>query len=372
MRNRTFLSLFLFFSSFLWFYSFSNSILPLHIYQQGITFQDQIFGQIVRFIAELIILAVVVSLSSRISWRIALILFLTYFLLSIKIISPLQFYLASALNGIGVFFFYIFYNTAHFENTPKENTGHSSALMYSLPTFIGVAAPLAAGITKTVVPDALWLLSGVFFIVSFLLINKQKNFRIDFSFLKALQEIKATRRFVFIEGVWESLIFGFIPVYTLFFIKTPLQYGLYLSYLSLVGAGANLVFGRMTDKIQKRAVFLYPITILMAIVTFLFAGAVQNITLWIVVTGIIQMMLPLFWNATTTLVVDAHANLRLAIPGREICLAAGKTIGMMIIFLSFTFEKTPHLLFFILGGVMLLFPLHLYWRTLVRKSHRYY
>lgn len=371
MKDRNFLTLFVFFLSYICFYSFSYSIIPFHVFQQGITFNDQIFGQIIRFVVELIVLCTLVSLTARFSWRVSLVLSLSYVLLSIKIFTPIQFYFAAALNGMAVFFFYIFYNTAHFENTDKENIGRNSALMYSLPAIISIVAPFAAGYLRMVSPIFVWIISVGIFMISFLLINKQKDFRITYSVRSALQEIRATRFYIIIEGIWESLIFGFIPIYSLFFIKTPVQYGLYLSYLSLIGAIANILFGRLTDKIQKRSLFLYPITIFMAIVTLLFMKATNDIALWLIVTGMIQFLLPLFWNVTTTLVVDTHVNLRLAIPGREMCLAFGKTIGMIIIFLSFTIEKTPYYLFVILGGVMLFFPISLYWRTVVKRTHKY-
>lgn len=78
-------------------------------------------------------------------------------------------------------------------------------------------------------------------------------------------------------------------------------YGVFLSYISLVSITANLTLGKLTDKLQKRVLFLYPLTIIMALVTFTFPFATKNITHWIIVTGIIGFLLPLFWNVSTAL-----------------------------------------------------------------------
>ncbi|MDD5489174.1 MAG: hypothetical protein PHP25_00640 [Candidatus Moranbacteria bacterium] len=186
-----------------------------------------------------------------------------------------------------------------------------------------------------------------------------------------MREIKSTRWFIFDQGIWEATIFGIIPIFSLFFIKEPLEYGGYLAYLALMAVLANLLLGRFTDKIQKRAIFLYPLTISIAILTFLFVFAVGNIFIWFVLTGLLQFLLPLFWNISTAMVVDSHPNLRLAMPGREYMLASGRIVGLLIAFISFSLEKIPHNVFFILGFVMFLYPVILFWNTKISKRHSY-
>ncbi len=368
--KKPFLTLLTFYGSYLWFSSFSKSVLPTHFWAQGLSLQQQILGTLLLFCGQTLVILTLRRLTAHLSWKLALFSILTYIILSIKIVSVFQFYIASFINGFSIFFFFIFYNVAHFEKTPREKTGGSSAIMFSVVPLVNIAAPLLAGYIAQTHLAWLWIFSGIFFLETFYLIGFQENFSLSYSLSAAVNEIKATRVFIFLEGIWEAMLFGIIPIYSLFFIKTPLFYGSFLAYLSLVAAGANLLLGKLTDRMQKRAVFLYPLTLIMAGVTFLFPLVTQSLLLWIIATGILQFLVPLFWNISTAMVVDAHRNLRLAIPGRELMLALGRVVGLSLTYLSFTYEASPRAIFWILGGIFLLYPLTLYWNT--QKKHYTY
>jgi uncharacterized membrane protein YjfL (UPF0719 family) len=371
MLNKKFLLLFTFYVSYVWFTSFGTSVLPAHFLAQHINLQQLMFGKVLAFLAQILLLITFTDLTAKISWRLALIFSFSYILLSITVYNSFQFYLASFVNGFGLFFFFIFYNIAHFENTPQVKRGHSSALMFIAPSMIGVVAPLLAGFLTQINLFVMWLVSFISFCISFYLIRLQENFRISYRIGAVMHEIKATRVFIFIEGVWEALVFGVIPIYTLYFIKTPLGYGTFLSYLALVSIVANFTLGRITDKLQKRTVFLYPLTIIMAGTTISFITVRSDITIWIVLTGIIQFLLPLFWNISTAMVIDAHSNLHLAIPGRELTLALGRIIGLIMAYLSFTVEKSPHYIFIVLGLILFVYPAKLFWNTKISKNYSY-
>jgi len=109
----------------------------------------------------------------------------------------------------------------------------------------------------------------------------------------------------------------------------------------------------------------------MALTTFFFLFATKNLTLWIVTISIIQFLLPLFWNVSTALVVDAHPNLRVAFPGRELVLAVGRVTGLLFASISFVFEKSPSTIFIVLGITLLLYPTVIYWNRNISKKYTY-
>lgn len=367
MGKRNFLNLFLFYSSFVWFYTFSYSVLPTHLFAQGVTFKELVAGQLIRFAAQLLVIPFLIYITARVSWLLALISSFLYIFLSIKLTSVNQFYVASIFNGFNVSLFYIFYNIAHFKNTPKDKTGFSSGLMFGVPIIIGVVTPLLSGYLKSISEGLVWSLSALFFLVTVFFIKFQRDFKINFNLKTAMTATAPIRIYMFLEGFWEALVFGFIPIYTLFFIKTSLGYGAYLSYIALVGAIAGLVLGKLTDKIKKRSIFLYPITIIMAATTLFFIGATNNLVMWLIITGVIQFFLPLFWNIITAFVVDIQPNLELAFVGREIYLAAGRFTGLGFVFLSFVFEPKPFFLFFVLAVAVFSIGIKLFWDTRIKK-----
>lgn len=370
LKKSAYTRLLFFYASYLWFGSFSKSILPTYFLQQNLSLEQIILGITAVIGGQLLVLLTVRSLSSRVSWKLALVSTITYILLIINIISPLQFYIASAISGFALFFFFMFYNIIHFEKGKQVNIGRNSAIMFSVMPLIGMTAPLLAGVLAEVNINLVWIGSGIFFLLALSQVDKQPNFRVQYKVRSVLKEIKAIRSLLFIEGVWEALVIGVIPVYTLHFIKTPLHFGTFLSYLALVGIIANMSLGKLTDKLQKRVVFLYPLSLILAITTGLMFWGANNLVLWLVLVGIVQFLLPLFWNITTAMVVDTYKNLRKAIPGREITLAAGRLLGLLLAYGSFSIQQ-PNYIFWVLAGVMLLYALNLYWKTRITQKYSF-
>lgn len=373
--KKNYIKLILFFTSFNWFISFSRSALLPHFVKEGMTLQQIIFGALLTFVGVILALILISPISRRLkartSWIMAIILSYVYILLLIKINSPFQLYLAYFINGLITFFFYIFYNSAHFESTAKKHIGKSSALMFSIGPAISVIAPLLAGYLAQIDYFYIWIFSFLFFFVPLYLVRFQKNFSVGYSIKEIVYEIKATRIFIFLGAFWEAMVFGVIPVYTLFFIKSPLGYGSFLAYLGLMGILANLFLGTLSDKIKKRIVFLYPITFSMAAVTFLFPLAVSNIFIWITLSGAVQFIYPLYNNVSLAMVIDSHSDIKRAVVGREMMLSLGRISGLALAFLSFFFEKQPCCIFLVLGLSMVIFPAVLFWRTKLAKSYSY-
>jgi hypothetical protein len=174
-----------------------------------------------------------------------------------------------------------------------------------------------------------------------------------------------------LSGIWDVLPMGVIPIYTLYFLKTTLEYGSFLAYLSLVSVFATLLLGILSDRLKKRAIFLYPVTILLAIITFFFPAATSDLGLWIILSGFIAFMLPLYWNFTTAFVIDSSPNLKVSIPGREFILAVGRVCGIFVMLLSFVFEKEPFFIFISLAFSALCYPLILFWKSKIQRKYSY-
>lgn len=368
--------LLIFFGAVVWLNTFTKSIIPPYLLKWGLSLDQILLGTGLVFAGQFFMLIVIAKtadkfLSAHLSWILSFITFAIYILLIIRLESVYQFYVATFFSGFATVLFFVYYNTAHFKNTAKDKIGRSSAVMFSVSPIISMLAPLVAGFLANYKYNLAWIFSGIFFLIPFFLIRLQKNFSINCSLKNSFEEVSSTRIFIFIEGIWESLVFGIIPVYTLFFLKTPLNYTAFIAYLALISTLANILLGKFSDKIKKRVVFLYPITLLLAGITFLFPLATENLMSWIIITSLVQFLLPLFWNISTAMVVDSHKDLGLAMLGRETPLISGRALGIAVTFLGFTLEKTPLYIFFFLGSVMIFYPMILFWRTRLRKHYSY-
>lgn len=373
MLKSHYIKLIIFFAAYNWFVAFIGAVLPPHLVDQGFSIKQILWAIFFQYIALLLltITKVCTRIKSRSSWQIAIILSIIYVLAIIKVTSLFQLFLAYFIYGSSVLLFYLFYNVAHFEHTPKEKNGHSSAIMFSVGPIVSVIAPLIAGMAAQINYFLVWALSGIFLAITLYLANIQKSYTVKYSLNLAAKEVRSTRSFIILHGIWDAMRFGIIPIYGLFFIHTPLGYGSYIAYLSLSSAAANLIFGKFTDKKQKRMIFIYPLSIIMAGMTLLFPLATTNVINWIIITGIVQFFIPIFSNLMLTAVIDGHSNLQLAMSGREIFLNTGRVIGMLVLLASFYIENSPFYIFFILAFIMLLLPINLIWNTKLAKKYSY-
>lgn len=286
-----------------------------------------------------------------------------------RILHPYQFYAVSVINGIGLYYYWIPYNIAYFKNTHNHNLGRNSGIMFSLYPLINVIAPPLAGLIATTNIAAVWILSLVFFVVSLVTVKPLEDFRVQFTLSAALNQIRHTRVLLVLEGIWEAMLFSLIPIYTLTFLNTPFSYGTFSGYLALAGAAAGLILGKLTDRRGRRAHLIAPLVAMMAIITFIFPAGTSSFFLWMILTGLLSLIVPIFWNVTTAATIDLHPNLALVIPGREFCLAVGRTIGLFMALVNFTYEPAPTYIYAVLALVLIVYLIYLHRVKTVRKSY---
>lgn len=370
MRSRTYLNLLIFYSVFLFIATFPKSSLNPHFLSAGLNFATLILGVLVLFVSQSLLLIFYRNLSARFAWRTSLILFSLSILSVFRMESMYQYFLYSMLAGFILGLFWVSYNIAHFRLTPKENTGRSSALMFSIPPIISIFVPPLSGFLAEININIVWIATILFSILALFLVNFQTEFRLNYPLIDSIRAVGKVKIFVFIQGFWDSLMFAAIPVYTLFFIDTPLNYGIFLSYLGTVSIIANLILGHISDRKMKRALFLYPITAFLSVLTFGLIFSLENLFLWAVVTGSITFLMPAFGSLTMSLFIDNQSDLSLSFPGRELILAVSRTLGIGFAFLAFLL-KFEVLLYILLGFVMLTFPAVLFYRTKISKKFSY-
>ena len=361
-NNSNFRTLFIFYVIFSLVTVFTKAVLPPYFLQHGLSINEILMGTALSFLGVLLlyIFKVGLKLGAKVSWFFALLTFLVYVILIININSVPKFYIASSISGFSTYFFFIHYNVAYFRNTIKEKVGSNTAIMFSVSPIISIIVPLIAGILASISYVSVFVFVGLMFLAAFISLTNQKSFQIKYSIINGIKELKATRLLILLEGIWEAMVFGIIPIYTLFYIKTPLYYGAFIAYLSLAAVIANLTLGRATDKYQTRSVLLYPISLSLALITFLFCFVGNSIIIWMILAGLVQFIIPLFWNISTALVVDHHQNLELAMPTRDGILSLGRVVGLFLAFVSFELDKNSHLIFVFLALVMVGYLMQFY------------
>lgn len=267
--------------------------------------------------------------------------------------------------------FFIYYNIGHFLYTSKHRTGVSGGVMYAVSPIISIFAPLVAGYFVMTNINNLWITATVSFVVAYLLTYLQKDISINYKLRESLDSIRSTRIPILLEGIWEAILFAIIPIFTLNLINTASGYGQYLSYLAVVGTIAGLLIGHYSDKIGRRSYLLWPICITLSLSTIGLIYSQYSLLWWVVVTSVIQFVIPIFWNIITALVVDQGGDLKVIFPGREIVLALGRLLGLSLTYLL-VINSLTHIALMLLSITILLIPFYLYYQTKVLKQYSYY
>lgn len=368
MRKSQYFKLLLFFTAGNIFGTFSGSVLPVHYLESGVTMTQMAIGQLIIFATHSIALLIIRQYRAKMGFYLSTILGFVQLLFVVHIQSIWQFYLSSVIAGITIHLLYTAYNYAHFSNTKSGNVGVSSGIMFSIPRIIGVVLPLVAGYIIGLNITILWLLSGILAICTLFTIPALDDFQMNYSLKKMIQSTKSVRLFLIYEGIWSALIFAIIPIYTLTFIHKPESFGIFIAYIGLAGFIANMVLGKLTDRLKKRSVFLYPVTIILAVITYAFPYFQSSLWGWLIIAGLTTFFTPMFWNLTCALVIDNTDHHDESIPGRELFLDIGRLIGLSATVVSFIYESQPTYIFLFLGTAMICFFLNL---VIQRISGRY-
>lgn len=370
MNNHKFKFLIILYAAVAWFGRVSTSIMPAYLLGHGITLNQMFLANALQFLPMLLVLLFVRIPSAKLSWRLAIISGLLAVLSLVNIRFDFQVYLTYIFGGISLALFFVYYNIGHFLYTPKDKTGVSGGVMYAVSPAISIFAPLLAGSLAVSNINYLWLICLLSFGLAYSLTFWQTDFKITYNIFESLQSIRSVRIPIILEGIWESILFAFIPLTTLHFITSPSGYGQYLAYLSLVGTIAGLLLGHFSDKIGKRSFLLTPISFILSVLTILMIWGSKSLPLWILVTSAIQFMIPIFWNISTALMIDQNLDLRVAFPGREIVLAFGRLLGLAFTYFCIINTQINFLLI-VLALVILALPMYLYYQSKVAKNYTY-
>lgn len=370
MKSSPFFSILLLYISYVWVMRISSALIPAYLHQSGTSLNQLFLANAIQFIPTLVILIFFQIRTARLAWSLSLVAGLLSMLSAIYLRSPYQVYLIYFLSGASLALFFVYYNVGHFLYTPKQNTGTSGGIMFAVSPAISIVAPLLAGFLATTDINYLWGLALLSFVLAFSLIARQPNFKIKYTLAQSFQAIRSTRIPIFLEGIWEAVLFAIIPILTLNFITDLGEYGKYLAYLSLVGTLAGLFVGRYTDQHGKRSYLLWPISFALALLTLALIYSQESLALWVVTTSLIQMIIPIFWNIMTTLVVDQGGDLKVVFPGREITLAAGRLLGLSATAYLVSIHQT-NLSLYILALVIIALPFYLHYQSQIVCNYKY-
>lgn len=351
---------------------FSQNLLIFWLFKNGFSFADVVIYYGLTFFVAIICILYFPKhdRSSKKSILLGIIFSLFSFLVLIKIFSSIQLYLSAVLLGLNVLFFWIPNNIMYFKYSSIEKRGTNSGMFFLIMPIIGVTLqPLAGLVAEKFGFEIMFLFGAGLYLLPIFLVRLLPEFKWNLDIKKELSDLKFNWT-IFFQGVSSRINSPLIPLFTLFFIKSPSNFGSFLGYLALVAAIASVLNGYISDKLKSRKYFFYIFTSL-AVLSFLPLAFVSNIYLWGLFAGIASFCLSLanpFWFAFS---LDHYHGIGVqkTIVLREVFLNLGYTLGLLLVFFVFYLTSSTKISLIAISLICIISPVVSYFQKVYRNKN---
>lgn len=254
----------------------------------------------------------------------------------IKIYSPVQLYISAIASGLNVIFFWIPYNSMHFKFSRDSKRGLNSGIYFMITPILGVTLqPLAGVIGEKFGFATVFAIGVLLYLIPLFLLRTLPDFKWNTDVRKEFFAKKFNWS-IFMQGFVWRINASLVPIFTLFFIKTPREFGNFFGYLAIAAAVASLLNAYFSDKLKSRKHFFYIFSAI-AVLSFLPLAFAQNAYYWGIFAGVASLCLYLanpFWLAYN---LDEYKDIPVekTMVLREIFLNLGYVTALIVAMLLF-------------------------------------
>lgn len=267
-------------------------------------------------------------------------------------------YLFRFLIGLTFFVYWVPFNTVYYEYR-KGNHAFLGAIYFSIMPLLALVLPGFSGwIAESFGYPMLYLIAILSLIVTFVVaffILENRNYKYDF--MRSLKSIAGLRTLFFLEGFTAlSIVALTLKTMLLLFADKPLEFGGFLSLVTIFSILASLLTGKISDKQQNRRVFLLISAAGIALAA-LFASQTQDIAMFFLGFGIIAFFRTIFLPLPLALGVDNSKSLVNTMVGREFALGLGRVLAAAVGYLMILYSDIQAMLMVQGIAILLYIPL---------------
>ena len=138
-----------------------------------------------------------------------------------------------------------------FNFSSESKRGTNCGMYYLVTPIIGITLQPLTGIIAEKFGFQPMFLVGIFsYIMPIILLKFLPDFEWHLDVKEELSKIKFNWS-VFLQGATSRINYSLIPIFSLFFLKTPRQFGNFFGYLAIIAAVAAVLNGYISDKIKN-------------------------------------------------------------------------------------------------------------------------
>lgn len=269
--------------------------------------------------------------------------------------------------ALNLVFFWTIYNALYFKYSEKEEHGFKSGIYFVLfPVLGAILSPLSGMVVEKFGYHFLFSSAMLLYAIPLVFAFYLPKFKFEFKTLQAFSKVEHPMLVAF-QGYIFMLTTNIIPIFTLFFISTPLKLGNFFGYLAILAALAALFNAKMSDKLKKRGSFFYIFTSLNAL-SFLPLVFFKSFLSWQIFTGVNNFTYNLTSPFNMTLTLDhAKNDMVTTMLGRQIYFHLGSIVMIVIMLLVFYFTSSLWSALIWSAFVPLLYPVVAYYNRVYLK-----
>lgn len=343
------------------------AFMPMYFLNHGYSILQLFFYEAVFYAFPVLVL----PLFKKINLRTAIGFALALQILCLTVIaSPLpvswQFIIAGGLRGSALGFFWASLQTGYYEFAQSHKRAVHSANLNMIGPLMDMVLPALSGlfIQHSSIHTSV-LIGLVITSIAFLCTLGLPSYTVQTPRTTYTKNFKGLRAFFFFEGGIRTATISLIPLLSLAYFKRPEQLGFFLSYLGIFGAISSLIVAYFSDKINRRRVFLRPITLIICI-GLTAAILTKNSVQWIFATGLFAFFMQLLMPLSSAAAFDRHHTTETLWFAREFYYNVGRTSVMLFAIVMAWFEME---IFALIGPIFMALGYFFNLRRLQKKPH---
>lgn len=174
------------------------------------------------------------------------------------------------LTGLGIILFFCPYNILYFKELNKGNLQHMT-FYWAIGVFMGIVAPIVGGFILGTfkLPIFISVACAVLFLAIYTTRLVEKG-ECRYSLSDALRHVKGLRTSMIVDGALHKMAFIIVTVFSLRYLKTEINFGLFLSVAALMGIFVAFPVARASDRTKKRIFLIWFLSLLSAVLVLLF------------------------------------------------------------------------------------------------------
>jgi MFS family permease len=352
--------------------SFSQALIVFWLSKNGLGFSDIVIFFLITYLVALvgIFLLDKIKMKTKPSFLLGVLLSALSIAVLMHITSIWQVYLSAVIGGFNIIFFWIPYNIVHFKFSHEKRRGLNSGAYFLISPIIGITLqPLAGMVAEKFGFETMFLIGLAMYLLPIFLIKYLPNFDWNLDIRKEFFSSRFNWS-TFFQGFTSRINWALIPIFTLFFIKTPQAFGNFFGYLAVLAAVVSLVNAHFSDKIKSRKLFYYLFSSLV-VVSFLPLAFIHNIYYWVIFAGINSICMYLanpFWLAFN---LDYYKELGVekSMILREVFLDLGYSAILLMALFVFYLTSSPKMSLIIVSLLACLLPIVSYLQKVYLKPN---